>query len=82
MDPETINLAMEFKIAPSICALSGGEDYELLFTVKQEDYSKIEGIAGISVIGHMTPENGGRNLITTDGKTFELTAQGWDALRQ
>jgi thiamine-monophosphate kinase len=82
IDPETRKVATEFNIAPTVCALSGGEDYELLFTVKQGDYEKISIINGISVIGHMTPKSLGAFLVTHDDKMAELTAQGWDALKK
>lgn len=77
---ETKMLAVEFKIAAAVCALSGGEDYELLFTIKQTDFEKIKDLAEISVIGHITPPAGGEVLVTTDGITMELKAQGWDAM--
>jgi thiamine-monophosphate kinase len=81
MDAETRELAKEFKIIPSVAALSGGEDYELLFTVKQEDYDKIKDIAGISIIGHMTAPSEGKFMITPDGKAIPIMAQGWDGMR-
>jgi thiamine-monophosphate kinase len=81
IDDETRRLALEFNIIPSVCALNGGEDYELLFTVRQTDYDKIRNIPDISIIGHMTASGNGKNLITPDGKTVELTAQGWDAFK-
>ena len=81
MDEHTRELAKEYKIIPSVAALSGGEDYELLFTVKQDDYEKIKDIAGISIIGHMTDASLGKNMITPDGKTIPITAQGWDGMR-
>jgi thiamine-monophosphate kinase len=81
IDDETRKLALDFKIIPSIAALSGGEDYELLFTIKQSDFPKIEAVQGISVIGHMTPANEGIFMITNDGKQIEVTAQGWDVFR-
>ena len=82
VDDETWRLALEFKLIPSICALNGGEDYELLFTVKQTDYDKIKDVAGISVIGHITSSNDGARLVTGDGKLMTITAQGWDAMRK
>jgi thiamine-monophosphate kinase len=82
MDDETRELSLEFKIIPSVCALSGGEDYELLFTIKQDDFEMIRYIPEISVIGHMTNSGDGQNLITPDGKTVKLTAQGWNAFRE
>jgi thiamine-monophosphate kinase len=82
IDMETKQTAIEFRIVPTVCALSGGEDYELLFTVKQEDYEKVKSVEGISVIGHMTPASDGTNILTTDGLAMALTAQGWDALKE
>jgi thiamine-monophosphate kinase len=81
IDDETRGLSLEFKIIPSVCALSGGEDYELLFTIKQDDFEKIRNVPEISVIGHMTNSGDGQNLITPDGKTVKLTAQGWNAFQ-
>lgn len=82
MDEYTKELAKEYKIIPSVAALSGGEDYELLFTVKQEDYEKVKDISGISIIGHMTAASEGKNMITPDGKSIPITAQGWDGMRK
>ncbi|TSA27196.1 MAG: thiamine-phosphate kinase [Bacteroidetes bacterium] len=79
IDPHTREIAMEFKIIPSVAALSGGEDYELLFTIPQSDYEKIRDVAGISIIGHMTVPAEGKFMITPDGKEVEITAQGWKA---
>ncbi len=81
IDEEVRKLSMEFKIIPSVSTLSGGEDYELLFTVNQADYEKIKSVQGVSIIGHMTPASRGREMITPDGKSVELTAQGWDATK-
>jgi len=79
MDSMTINRANEFRLDPSICALSGGEDYELLFTIPQSDYEKVKGHPDFTVIGHMTDKNSGCNMITRSGSSVTLTAQGWDA---
>lgn len=79
IDPQTKEIALEFKIIPSVAALSGGEDYELLFTIPQADYEKIRDVAGISIIGHMTDRKKGKVMITPDGKEVEITAQGWKA---
>ncbi|MBE0646434.1 MAG: thiamine-phosphate kinase [Bacteroidales bacterium] len=79
IDPQTKEIAMEFKLIPSVAALSGGEDYELLFTIKQVDYEKIKEVAGITVIGHMTDRAEGKMMVTPDGKEVEITAQGWKA---
>lgn len=80
IDHTTEELAKEFNIAPTVAAISGGEDLELLFTVKQEDYDRIKNIPEITVIGHMTDIASSANLISKDGVVAPLTAQGWDAL--
>lgn len=80
LDHQTIEMANEFKIDPSICALSGGEDYELLFTIDQKDHDKVKGDPNISVIGHITSKGEGCQLISKGGAVHELTAQGWDSL--
>ena len=76
---ETRNAAFKFELDPSACALSGGEDYELLFTVPQEDYDKLVLNEQISVIGYMTEQENGSKIITKGGNTFDITAQGWNA---
>ncbi len=81
MDEYTRELAKEYKIIPSVAALSGGEDYELLFTVPQTDYEKIRDVGGISIIGHMTAAAEGKNMITPDGKSIPIKAQGWDGMK-
>jgi len=80
IDPLTYNVAREFNLDPTVCALSGGEDYELLFTIDQSDFPKIKANPDITVIGHMTNQKDGVNLITKGGSSTPLTAQGWDAL--
>jgi thiamine-monophosphate kinase len=82
MDDEVKKTAMDFKIIPSVAALSGGEDYELLFTIRQEDFEKISQAPEIAVIGYMAPIAEGRFMITPDGKKVEITAQGWDAMKK
>jgi thiamine-monophosphate kinase len=82
IDEETKMLALEFNIIPTVCALSGGEDYELLFTVKQTDFEAIRNVPQITIIGHITAATEGKNLITPDGQTVKLTAQGWDAFNK
>ena len=80
IDQTTFDAAKEeFKIVPSIAALNGGEDYELLFTVKQSDYEKINKIDGISIIGYMTDVSEGEKLVTNDNISIDIEAQGWDA---
>ncbi|MCX8019768.1 MAG: thiamine-phosphate kinase [Chitinophagaceae bacterium] len=71
--------AFKFEIDPTACALSGGEDYELLFTIRQEDYEKVSGNPAISIIGYMTEAAEGSHLITKGGNKYPLTAQGWNA---
>ncbi len=82
IDHTTFDLAKEFKIVPSIVALNGGEDYELLFTIKQEDYDKLKDSAEVTVIGYITDASEGERLITNDNQVVELQAQGWDALKK
>ncbi|WP_028298672.1 thiamine-phosphate kinase [Olivibacter sitiensis] len=79
IDPMTYETAREFGLDPTICALSGGEDYELLFTIKQTDYEKVKGNLDISVIGHITGESEGYQLISKSGNVHDITAQGWNA---
>lgn len=79
VDPQTADRARQFNLDPSICALSGGEDYELLFTVPITDHDKVKNHPDITVIGHMLDKNSGYNLITRDGTQHPITAQGWDA---
>jgi thiamine-monophosphate kinase len=79
---ETKNAAFKFEIDPTACALSGGEDYELLFTIHQSDYEKIVLSEEISVIGYMTDASEGARIITKGNHTFPITAQGWDALKK
>ncbi len=79
MDPMTIDRAKEFGLDPTICALSGGEDYELLFTVDIKDHEKLRNDPNITIIGHITDKNAGCNMISRSGSSVALTAQGWDA---
>lgn len=79
IDPMTYQRALDFNLDPSVVALNGGEDYELLFTIKQEDYDKIKGNPNLTVIGHMQSKDRGVQLIAKNGSQHELSAQGWDA---
>lgn len=81
LDPMTFETAREFNLDPTVCALSGGEDYELLFTVKQADYDKIKFKMDITIIGYITEPAAGCNLITKAGNSHPLKAQGWNAFR-
>jgi thiamine-monophosphate kinase len=76
---ETRNAAFKFELDPTACALSGGEDYELLFTVRQEEYEKLVLNENISVIGYMTGPEEGKKILTKGGNKFDITAQGWNA---
>lgn len=79
---EMKNAAYKFEIDPTVCALSGGEDYELLFTIPQSAYDKLVISEEISVIGYMTEPELGVNIITKGGNKHPVTAQGWNHLKQ
>jgi len=79
IDPMTYETAREFGLDPTVCALSGGEDYELLFTVKQADYDKIKFKLDFTIIGYITEPSAGCNLITKSNNVHALKAQGWNA---
>lgn len=79
---EARQAAFKFKLDPTACALSGGEDYELLFTVPQSEYEKLVLNEEISVIGYMTEPEKGQKIITKGGNTFDITAQGWNAFKK
>ncbi|MBN1650764.1 MAG: thiamine-phosphate kinase [Bacteroidales bacterium] len=81
IDPQTVTVAETFNMHPVTCALNGGEDYELLFTVSQSDFEKINGQAGFHIIGYMTDTVSSKNLISTSGEAIPITAQGWDGLK-
>ena len=82
IDQQTYDQAKEFGIVPSVAALNGGEDYELLFTISQIDFEKIKDLKEISVVGYMTDSSEGQQVISNDNQSFELKAQGWDALKE
>lgn len=77
----TRNAAYKFQIDPTALALSGGEDYELLFTIPQSDYDKLVLNEQISVIGYITEQEKGVNIITKGGNVHPVTAQGWNAFK-
>ena len=79
LDPQFISVCEEFNVDSTTLALSGGEDYELLFTIKQEDFEKIKGNPNLSLIGHMTTKGDGANLVTRGDEVIPLKAQGWKA---
>jgi thiamine-monophosphate kinase len=80
LDPLTYDTAREFNLDPTLCALSGGEDYELLFTVDIGDYDKIKNSMDITIIGHITNISKGHLMVSKSGTVHELKAQGWNAL--
>jgi thiamine-monophosphate kinase len=81
LDPQVISVCEEFDIDSTTIALSGGEDYELLFTVKTEDFPKIKANPHLSIIGHMTDPKEGMHLISRANTKIPLVARGWNALK-
>jgi len=79
LDPTVISTCEEFNVDSTMIALSGGEDYELLFTIDQNDFDKIKGNPNFTVIGHMTEQSEGSHLITRANTKIPLTAQGWNS---
>ncbi|MBO5796217.1 MAG: thiamine-phosphate kinase [Bacteroides sp.] len=82
LDYQTAVMAEELNMNVSTCALNGGEDYELLFTVPIADHEKVSEMEGIKLIGHITNSELGCALICRDGQEFELKAQGWNPLNE
>ncbi len=80
LDPQVISTCEEFDIDSTTIALNGGEDYELLMTISQDDYPKIKGNPNLTVIGYMKEKNAGMHLITRAGTQIPLKAQGWNSL--
>jgi thiamine-monophosphate kinase len=79
IDATTYSMARELDLDPTLTALSGGEDYELLFTIKQSDYNKLENHPDFTVIGHVTKAEEGLHMISKGGQKHALKAQGWKA---
>ena len=79
IDALTYQTALDFNLDPTLCALSGGEDYELLFTIPQSQYEGISKWKDVSVIGHITAAGSGCQMIAKDGTQHEIKAQGWKA---
>jgi thiamine-monophosphate kinase len=77
IDAKTSMTAIDFNLDPNTCALNGGEDYELLFTIDQKDFDKIKGNPHMTVIGHITHENDGIYYVDKNGSAITLKAQGW-----
>jgi len=82
LDQQVISTCEEFNLDSTTIALSGGEDYELLFTISQEDFPKIKGNPHLTVIGHIKDKEEGINLITRSNQKIEIIAQGWNAMKQ
>jgi len=78
IDPSTHKTSMEFNINPTVSALNGGEDYELLFTIDQSNYEKIKNSIDLTVLGHITKKEAGINLISNGDVSTPLKAQGWN----
>ncbi|RZS97000.1 thiamine-phosphate kinase [Cecembia calidifontis] len=77
IDKQTFDTAVEFGLDPITCVLNGGEDYELLFTIDQKDFKKLEKHPDIHFIGHITKAEDGKLLVTKSGTVAQLKAQGW-----
>ncbi|WP_375605599.1 thiamine-phosphate kinase [Flavobacterium davisii] len=82
LDPQFINVCEEFNLDSTTIALNGGEDYELLFTIKMDDYDKLKGNPNFTVIGHIAPPEEGIHLVTRANTKIELKARGWNALSE
>lgn len=78
LDITAINLSEELNLNPILCALNGGEDYELLLTINQQDYNALKLDVDFTIIGHITEKSEGSNFIAKDGSLHPLSAQGWD----
>ncbi|MBS1765715.1 MAG: thiamine-phosphate kinase [Bacteroidetes bacterium] len=81
IDEKTYEQARAFNLDPTVCAMNGGEDYELLFTISLADYEKIRSRADISIIGHITAASEGYYMLDKSDHRVELKAQGWDAMK-
>lgn len=81
IDYQTAVMAEEMNMNVTTCAMNGGEDYELLFTIPIGDHSKIEKMEGVKLIGHVTKPEFGKQLVARDGTEFDITAQGWNPLQ-
>jgi thiamine-monophosphate kinase len=82
IDYQTAVMAEELNMNVTTCALNGGEDYELVFTVPIGDYEKIESVDDVHLIGHITDQKLGQVLVTRDNQEFELKAQGWVHMKE
>tara|TARA_R100000306_G_scaffold5273_2_gene7697 strand:- start:8840 stop:9895 length:1056 start_codon:yes stop_codon:yes gene_type:complete len=82
LDPQVISTCEEFELDSTTIALSGGEDYELLFTISTDDFPKIKGNPHLTVIGHMTQESEGMHLITRANTKIPLVSRGWNSMQE
>lgn len=82
LDPTVISACEEFNLDSTTIALSGGEDYELLFTIPQNDYEKIKGNPNFSIIGHASPASNGMHLVTRGGEQVAIKAMGWNSFNE
>jgi thiamine-monophosphate kinase len=82
IDKQTSDVAKELNMEPIVCALNGGEDYELLFTIPLQNYDIISANSDISIIGHITDKSEGCNIVTEQGSQIPLIAQGWNAYQK
>lgn len=80
LDPQVISTCEELNLDSTTIALSGGEDYELLFTIAMDDYDKIKGNPNLTVIGHILEEKEGAHLITRGSEKIKLKAMGWNSM--
>ncbi|MBI2281782.1 MAG: thiamine-phosphate kinase [Bacteroidetes bacterium] len=80
IDFTVVSLAQEMNLDPTVCALNGGEDYELLFTIKLEDYEKIKDQKRVTIIGHITADKENYTIVDKNEQVHKLVAQGWNAL--
>ncbi len=81
LNEDSKNFAYKLELDPTACALSGGEDYELLFTVSQSDFEKVSANNGLSIIGYITEDPATKTIITRGGNKHDLVAQGWNHLK-
>jgi thiamine-monophosphate kinase len=79
IDPQTSTVAETFQMDPLTLAMNGGEDYELLFTIRQQDFEAVKNIKGITIIGHICEPALGVNLVQGDSSLAAITAQGWNS---
>ena len=82
INPHAYETARAFNLDPTLCMLSGGEDYELLFTIDQSEFEKVRNLPKLSVIGHMVEDTAEKTLVTKNGVEAPLKAKGWDGLKK